>query len=442
MNSVIADAPVSSRHASHSESLDRYHALDFLRGALMFLGIAFHCAIAYDSSTAADLKQWPTSEVLGFLVVGSHGFRMPLFFILAGFFAALLFSRRTRLGFACDRTVRIGAPFLAGWLLLSPIVGAGLVFTIAAFFLTQGQAIDLAWRMFKAGDFFLQDETLHLWFLHYLLMFYAAMLLLAPLAARVSRPSKTAAERLGGLLTSRWRIPVLALPAFAVLLVRPMGDNATPASFMPDAGFLLLYGFFFAFGIALFSVRQTLPSFKRDAWICLLAGLVLTGVYKIAVEEWMAGGAHEATWNLVAVGVNALMIWLLFFGLVGVLLRYLNRAVSAVRYVADASYWSYLVHFPVAVWLPGLLVGLEWAPELKFLIVLATTTAFCFVTYELFVRSTVIGTVLNGRRYPSLLRIGPRGGPLTPEVGAIDAAGGVPMRSITVHPNFSEQNRT
>lgn len=51
-------------------------------------------------------------------------------------------------------------------------------------------------------------------------------------------------------------------------------------------------------------------------------------------------------------------------------------------------------------------MGLEWAPEVKFAVVLSTVLTICLVTYELFVRSTYVGTILNGRRYPSLVWTG------------------------------------
>jgi glucan biosynthesis protein C len=390
-----------------TDVFQRYHSLDFLRGSMMLLGIVFHCAIAYDNTTAAAYKNWPTSEVLGFVVVGSHGFRMPIFFVLAGFFAALLFSRRTTPGFVSNRATRIGIPLVTGWAVLSPIVGSGLVFTIAAFFLGRSVAIDLAWEMTKRGDFFFNNDTLHLWFLHYLLLFYAAMVLLSPLARRISlQPDGVVAGRFRALMGGWWRVPTLAVPTLGVLYVRPMADSATPTSFVPDAEFLLLYGFFFGFGVVLYSARDMLTSFQRGAWPSLAMGLALAGVYKIAVERWLEGGASAEQWNLVAIAVNAAMIWLLFFGLVGVLLRHLDRSIPAVRYIADASYWFYLIHFPIAAWLPGLLVGLEWAPEVKFAVVLSTVLTICLVTYELFVRSTYVGTILNGRRYPSLVWTG------------------------------------
>lgn len=48
----------------------------------------------------------------------------------------------------------------------------------------------------------------------------------------------------------------------------------------------------------------------------------------------------------------------------------------------------------------GLLAGVGLAALLKLSIVLTTVTVLGFITYDLFARSSFIGQVLNGHRYP------------------------------------------
>jgi len=405
VNSSAATHPGEPGHSE--EVAQRYHSLDFLRGSMMLLGIVFHSALAYDSLAGVEYKFWPTSDALAYLVVGSHGFRMPIFFIIAGFFAALLYSRRSPSTFVTNRAVRIGVPLAAGWAILAPVAGAGLVFSVAAYLLDKNVALDLAWNMTKEGQFFLQDSTIHLWFLYYLLLLYAALLLTVPLARRLA--ARLDLGSWGGpsyLLSRWWRIPALVLPTIAILYWRPMADFETPNAFTPEVDFLLLYGSFFGFGVLLYAARGTITSFQRGAWPSLLTGMLLIGIYKLLVERWFEGGANAGGRDfLLVTAVNALMIWFLFFGLVGVLQRYLERPIPAVRYVADASYWFYLIHYPLVVWMPGLLVDQNWGPEAKFAVVVLSVTAICFVTYELFVRWTYVGTILNGRRYRSMFRL-------------------------------------
>lgn len=70
----------------------RVHYMDNLRAFAMLLGVFFHAALAY-SPTLSQL--WLTADAnnaafVDMLAYFSHSFRMPLFFLIAGFFAALL----------------------------------------------------------------------------------------------------------------------------------------------------------------------------------------------------------------------------------------------------------------------------------------------------------------------------------------------------------------
>jgi glucans biosynthesis protein C len=70
------------------------------------------------------------------------------------------------------------------------------------------------------------------------------------------------------------------------------------------------------------------------------------------------------------------------------------------RYIADSSYWIYLVHLPLVLVLQAAVSRLDWPWELKFAAVLGVGFAIMFATYELLIRHTFVGAVLNGRRVP------------------------------------------
>ena len=73
---------------------ERLHALDSLRAIAMLLGIVLHAMMSFIVTPV----KWPahdTQRSFAFdaIVYMIHGFRMPLFFFLAGFFAHLLVER-------------------------------------------------------------------------------------------------------------------------------------------------------------------------------------------------------------------------------------------------------------------------------------------------------------------------------------------------------------
>ena len=87
---VVQPAPFSKMSAT--AELQRYHAFDSLRAAMMLLGLVIHSAMGY--VTFPTDRVWPfkdphPSTVFDLLVTFIHTFRMPVFFVIAGFFLLL-----------------------------------------------------------------------------------------------------------------------------------------------------------------------------------------------------------------------------------------------------------------------------------------------------------------------------------------------------------------
>lgn len=94
----------------------------------MLLGIALHSALAY----VGEGSGWPVSDseaspFLLHMVSFVHGFRMPLFFVLSGFFTAMLWQRRGLGGLLKHRSKRILVPLAVGSLTIVPAVWALIV---------------------------------------------------------------------------------------------------------------------------------------------------------------------------------------------------------------------------------------------------------------------------------------------------------------------------
>ena len=72
-------------------------------------------------------------------------------------------------------------------------------------------------------------------------------------------------------------------------------------------------------------------------------------------------------------------------------------------WLADASYWMYLVHVPLVM--AAQLLVRQWPlpAELKFVVILATVTTLLLASYRWCVRYTPIGSLLNGpRAFPTV----------------------------------------
>src|SRR5260221_7711485 len=139
----------------------RYHALDALRAAMMFLGIYLHVAVAYSPVGGWPLKLPPLTTSLDFTISLIHIFRMPAFYMMAGFFAALLYRRYGLRRAARNRFTRIVIPFVVGWLILFPLM------VLLAGPVQFGWAG--VWNTISSGGIVTHLHPLHLWFLDDLL---------------------------------------------------------------------------------------------------------------------------------------------------------------------------------------------------------------------------------------------------------------------------------
>ena len=97
----------------------------------MLLGIALHGGLAY-ASEVADHWVVPDSDRSMILTVASgfiHGFRMPVFFVLSGFFTAMLWQKRGLRGLLRHRAKRVFLPLAVGCLTIAPAVWAVAAWT-------------------------------------------------------------------------------------------------------------------------------------------------------------------------------------------------------------------------------------------------------------------------------------------------------------------------
>ena len=96
----------------------------------MLLGIVIHASIPYFFPKGNSL--WPVDDeqslVLWVVYESIHVWRMPAFFLLAGFFAHLLLERRTTRAFIRNRIERIAVPLIIFWPIMMAIVPAVWVY--------------------------------------------------------------------------------------------------------------------------------------------------------------------------------------------------------------------------------------------------------------------------------------------------------------------------
>lgn len=386
----------------------RFHSLDALRAAALLAGIVLHATMSYLPGFAA--MKWPiadasTSTTLGLVFFVLHIFRMALFFMIAGFFARLLRQRLGTAGLIRNRLRRIGLPLVASMILVLPFTFGAVIWAAVQIGAKGGPPASAAAPVIGP-----MIPWAHLWFLYLLLVLFAAWLPLRGLIARLDGSGAGRAvltSLVARLIASRAAPLLLALPVAWALISAPwwmiwMGVPVPAVGLVPNLPALLTFGFAFVLGWVIHREQSVLRSLASD-WLLNLAGAVLAtlaALYLAGDRVHFGPVPLPATARMAFASVYSIALWCWCFAAIGAAVRFFDQPSSRWRYLSDASYWMYLVHLPI-VWLLqawSLRWPLPWA--VKFSFVLAVTTLLLLASYHWLVRTTFVGVVLNGRRYP------------------------------------------
>ena len=352
----------------------------------MLLGLVLHAAASY---VVTPLEQgWPfkdasTNGALDLAMFVIHLFRMPAFFLMAGFFAALVYERQGPDGFLRHRTRRVLLPLIVFWPLVVPLTGLGFLFARR----TIGDE-----PLVPDGDVTLG----HLWFLYYLFLFCLVARIIGPWLSRHASPHlDTFVDRFARWLPATEGSLAMGLVIGVSLLPMKAPGLDTVASLVPAPRVFAAYAVFFATGWLLWLRRESVATFAGGTWRALvLAVLFMTALLALAIAQpFETAWANHAAPRLAA----GLAMWQLIACVVGLFIRYAQAERPLTRYLADASYWMYLTHLPVVIWTAGLLAPVPMPALAKFAIVVAVTAAVTIASYHWCVRSTAVGAWLNGK---------------------------------------------
>jgi glucans biosynthesis protein C len=354
---------------------DRVDYMDAARSALMSLGVVLHSARVYapgDPWLVADAR---TAPVFAWIADGIHLFRMPAFFFIAGFFAALTLERYGARRFLRQRLPRIVLPLAT----VALLVNAPQVHWLVA----QGLLPEPGWRAWLDG----QAWVLHLWFLFNLILYFALAAAAGPAAARLIR--RGAADGLRGAAT-------LIVAATAVcLLIVPLGVldllHERLLFFGPVYG-LIRYFCLFLVGFAVFADPRLREAWFRHGW----AAVPLAFAAAVAASR-LPGAVGDLTEYLAVLWRDLAATWVVLL-----LFRALASGPSAAwRYMSEASYTIYLLHHPIVIALGVALLAVPLGAGPKFALVCGGAFALSLALHHFLVLKLPIARLLlNGRELP------------------------------------------
>lgn len=322
-----------------------------------------------------------------------HTWRLPLFFFLAGFFAKLTMDRYGAEEFARKRFKRLVVPFVVAAYTIGPIL---YVIFVTGWYLTGKCTYEQMMPHISLPQG-LQEHIfgpVHMWFLEDLIIMSSVYLFLS--IVMPARLTSTNDQEPG--IAMPWWLPIAAAVPTGLLLWSDLNPvMAHHNTFLADPPRLLYYSIYFIGGIVAFQNLDWFTEAVRFSKLHLLLSVPF-GILFLLLLRTDIIDLQSLTGRLVGGMTIAMTAWLTIYGLMGYFLHHCKTEGATARYIADSSYWMYLFHLPVVT---GLQLALHWVDipsALKFVIVSIVTTLIGLITYQLFVRYSIIGNYLHGQR--------------------------------------------
>ena len=358
---------------------ERFHGLDFLRAMAMLMGLVFHAPMLYYIPVMADgFKDFGVSSAtmpsmeawLSAIVYWLHSWRMTVFFMISGFFTALVLSKRTTRHFIKDRFVKLA---------ITTVLFASL---------------------FDLMDGRFDGKLEHIWFLYYLFIFSCITGFFAAL--------KSSSENTDTLHNSTKAIIILLIIATVLVAIRPALDQldgghvgvASHYHTIKLGGFLYFFAWFCS-GMWLYSNRFLLIS-ANSTILTILSLIAAAGVFYILLPDlsgiWGYGAIPaeteaEAFRISLLKGLNA-VLWAVFFTLATH--QIMKKSNKLLDWLVTLSFPIYIFHLTPCIVLSAVLIGMGLSQFQVLVGVVFGAFAISVVLYYLLIKFTPLSWIILG----------------------------------------------
>lgn len=383
---------------SSSRSGRRYD-VDALRVFAFALLILYHAGMFYVAEWEWHVKSAYQSEWLQLPMSFTNQWRMPLLFVISGLAISFVEERYSAWRLAGRRLTRLLVPLTFGMLLVvapqpyyealaKGLIEPGFV-RFMADYLTFSDFPGEAWD----GENDFTWTWNHLWYLPYLLSY---TLILIPVAAFLRRRGQSVRNFFQDL-GAPWLILLPVLPFMAyVNFVFPRYPYVSHGLFDDWYAHAMYFTFFF-YGYLMGGAGNFWASIGAMRRELLVAGTILFAILYLRRDTF----DNEPIFLLQQ--ANYLMIymnrWIWILALLAWGHRLLDRPLRWLPYATEAVYPWYILHQTIIVVAGYELSRLSLGPIAEPLLLLAATSAGCFVLYEFAIRRVRILRPLFGVSY-------------------------------------------
>lgn len=386
---------------------NRLDYLDNLRSFALLLGLAFHVAIVYAAIIIYPLRNDDRS--IAFDVFGEwvHLFRMPMFFVLSGYFTERIYLSKTLKEFLKLRALRIILPLIPGIILFAPMQ----YYVNALQEGYQGNYFKFLWEEFLLKN----PAPSHLWFILYLALYTFLYLGVRPVVSRIGTfilPSSRYGEE-GSTTRSSVKWETLLI-AGIWCTIWTCGINYF---FLKDEKYLniepvqFIYDFsFFLFGSFLIGKESTILKGKTDRFEIILLGFlsfVFFGLfYWVSTIDpyWSYFGYTGFGMRILHIFLKCLggWIWIAFF--IRLFQVFFNKTNKLSSYLRESSLPVYLIHHPISLGVGFLVVSTGLSIWIKFSLHIFLVYAVTFLVYHYIIRDSNFWLTVLGNKGISFKR--------------------------------------
>ena len=358
----------------------RYHYMDSARAIFMILGVFYHTALIYSTSEVWLVKGEELNAFFDYLSYVMHLFRMQGFYIVAGFFAAMLIEKKGAKNFLHERLIRLGIPMLT------------IGFTLNYFmneWSTASPVLTTGWTYFLNGDW-----VGHLWFLGNLIVYIA----ITAIFILKKKNTLHAIFEFFAQTSKKYFILKFILVCFFFYSVgHIITVNLADKIFFIEIPALFKYFPFYVLGYLFYFNRQILEgivNYQKLKYHIFLSIAILLFMSKLFIfhKEVFFIKLLSFVLEIYLSIILSLSIILIFKSI-----KLFNNSNTTVRKLSDSSYSIYLLHQPFIVGFFHVFNEQIRDPVLGFILVSLSTTIFAYFLHVYFIkRYQIASLLLNG----------------------------------------------
>ena len=358
----------------------------------MMMGFVMHAPLLFwqpDFAKVFGIENIaPAEEWINVIGRYINNWRMPLFFLLSGFFSILIIKRKGTSQFIRDRVIRVGLTCL--------------VFS----------------SLYDIADGRFDFTTHHLWFLYELIIFVFCFSFLYRVKTIKDLFDRKISTQIFFIL-SVWLVATVPVANILNNWWHPLAWKPSTTYFDLKLGNLVYYFSYFLIGVIFYSNQHIFTKLKDGKTVLIIGILaVLAFLLRVQSDYLIVGDAHlkdlaqmqfdpvMVICNSLLIGVNTIL-WCLFF--IGLTSKFITSGSAILRWFVELSYPIYIIHIIPIVMMSALFYRAGFSQPIVFVLTIIAGFIVCVILYYILIKFTPLNWLINGySKSPLKIKVGGR----------------------------------